>query len=235
MVLLNILIIAALGLIIAQIFIKVYGGAAEVYDDQALEEIHKQIIEYRQSIMGAIVEHLFLWLGWDGEEVRTESAVSPQDQGIVRMVVENEEVYMTVNWNTHTFTLQLAEYDDDTSAIVQLTHTFKFKGNLIKWSEVKKFVDTYNQEKLNSMNFDELWETVHLLSEQMKEEEITNEAVRQSIYRSVLKLQYYMSTHKNKDTELVVLLSVWLAYISRFYEDDFKKYLQSLVKIPNED
>lgn len=194
--------------------------------DEALEAL----TEYRTEIINTLIEHICLWMKWDPEKIRSSGGVSPEDQGIVRLVNDNEELFLTFNWAKKIVFLQLVVYDDEEDATTTYEEKISFKNNQVQWAKVHEFVGKVFADKVKQIPVEELLQLVVQYTVEESKDAAADENTRLILFDGIISLYEYIIDHDIRDKKLISIFSGLIAYVAKHDKQGFADFLQQFIQ-----
>lgn len=201
---------------------KHFNGYELVEDPEATKEWAEQIGHYRQYHVQQVIEHLFLWLNWQDDQCRHEFTTSPNDENLVRLVFDNNEIFMVFQWQSQHIDIQFLSYDDDQTLIVNRRTKISMRDNQIDYAQLQTFINECVDEIMADVSPDELIATV---IEYAKTDESKIVIDEKMLYTSAHELQKFIMNNNIKDQKVIRAISFLLLYITKYHKADFIQYL----------
>lgn len=222
-------ILIVLGIVLFLVFIFRGDTVVTTVESETTEEQIQTISDYRTEIINSVVEHACIWFKWDPEKIRTTGGVSPEDQGIVRLIHENEELFITFIWNKHRIILQYLDYDTESDTTVTYTESIKFSNNQVDWYALHKFVKWTVDDRLKDIPVEELTTLAIKYSLELAQNPENKEKLKPMLFQNIMNLYEYIIKHNIRDKTLIRTLSALICYSSQTFSEEFVQFLKELV------
>lgn len=199
------------------------------------EEGTQLLQEYRSQTINDIIEHLQFWLKWNPDDVRTSGGVTPEDQGKVRLVYNNTELFLTFKWKRHKLIIQYVDYDDEEEVVFRKCKTFSFRNNQFRWDKIHNFINKIFNRTFNDVPVKEMLSITLGYAVQIAESPENAEKIEPIFYESILHIYEYIIDHNIKDKKIVRALSGLVCYCSKNHQEEFLKYLKDQIIVDEEE
>lgn len=222
-----ILIVVLIGLLVFR-YLRQADAVEMVSEDP--DEALEALTEYRTEIINTFIEHICLWMKWDAEKIRSSGGVSPEDQGIVRLVNDNEELFLTFDWAKKIVFLQLVVYDDEEDATTTYEEKISFKNNQMQWTKVHEFVCGVFADRIKQVPVEELLKLIVQYATAENKDAAADENTKRILFDSIISLYEYIIDHDIRDKELISIFSGLMAYVARYEKNGFADFLQQFIQ-----
>ena len=204
-------------------------------------EYTESVDKYRQTIANDILTYLQVWMNWDRTPVLTSNTIEDNTQ--ITLSHENTRYELNFDWAHDTVQIVYNFYNYPTNTQISKAKTFKFKGHFVPKIKMWKFIQSCISAEENPSGMEILTNIAQSARSAVDNpktdngEDFTDEDFRGLLYEAAIRMSDEVSIggFDANNENLHQSLFMVLAYIMRFHHEEYKQYLEDIVKIEDKE